>query len=462
MPVSTDDEGARFGAFARFHPARVRGHRHLLTGSAFLVAGAAIQALSGAVFWLIAAHLDSEDVVGAAGKLATSVLFVTYLAGLGLPVALARYATDASADSEVTFTRGALATTAAALVFGAAYVPLLHSSATGILSQLHPVLGPVLFAAMVVGAALSLIVDVRCMTARRWNLVLARISLVGLARFPLLLVARGLTGDSRSLWLFVAASGPVAISGVVGALFVPRIVGGRHRIGPSPKAARAAISYSAVNYLSTLAYQAPYFLLPVIVLAKVGDDTYASFNVAWGIVAVAFYVPTAIGQALLAEGGRDGAHLRYQLRLAMGLALGLMVSGSLVALVGNDVVTSVYGDGYRNAARILPAMVAAGVPWAVTSLYLSEVRILHRHVATVVITGTLTAAIVGPALWLVSRDGIDGAAASWLAGNLAAAIVATAAVAVTRRRVDADPALDEPVAMADATEVGISMAEHGA
>ena len=50
--------------------------------------------------------------------------------------------------------------------------------------------------------------------------------------------------------------------------------------------------------------------MPVIVLVNVDADDNASFYVAWGVAGLACYVPTAIGQALLTEGGRDGAHLR--------------------------------------------------------------------------------------------------------------------------------------------------------
>ena len=451
----------RFGAttLARLRPARAQGHRHLLTGSAVLVVGAAIQALSGAVFWLIAARLDAESIVGAGGKLFTSVLFVTYLAGLGLPVALARYAADRDPESDTTFTWAVLATIGTSLLFGTTYVALFHGSATGLLTEVNPVLGPLFFAVMVAGAALSLIVDVRCMTARRWNLVLARITIVGIARFPLLLLFQDVSPDHRAFWLFAAATGPVALSGLIGAWFVPHASGGRHRLGPMPDRTRAMVRYSAVNYVSTLAYQAPYFLLPVIVLANVADELYASFNVAWGIVAVAFYVPTAIGQALLAEGGRDGAHVHHQLRLAMYLALGLMTAGTLVAFVGSDLITSIYGAAYSEAADILPAMVAAGIPWAVTSLYLSEVRILHRHVATVAITGALTIGIVAPALVLVPEHELDGAKTAWLLGNIAAAIVAIVAVRLTRARNAEDPALTEPETAEDAAEVGITL-EH--
>ena len=447
----------------RLRAARSDKHKHLITGSAVLVVGAAIQAASGAIFWLIAAHLDSEHVVGAAGKLFTSVLFVTYLAGLGLPVALARYAADRSESSDVIFTRGVLATTAASVAGGLGYVALFHGSATGILtSAVNPVVGPLLFATMVIGAALSMIVDVRCMTARRWNFVMARMTVVGLCRFPLLFLFRHASDDSRSLWLFVAAAAPVALSGILGALFVPKVAGGTHRLGPKPAQYAQAVRYSGVNFVSTLAYQAPYFLLPVIVLAKVSNGSYASFNVAWGIVAVAFYVPTAIGQALLAEGGRDGAKVSAQLRLAMTLAVGLMVAAAAAAFVGNGVVTKVYGQPYHEAARILPVMVAAGIPWAITSLYLAEVRILHRHFATVAITGALTAAIVVPALFLVPDRGVDGASVSWFVGNLVAAAVAIAAVRFSRRSAIPDATLGDSATIVDVTEVGITMAEHTA
>ena len=62
---------------------RASGHRHLLTGSAALVLTAGVQALSGALFWLIAARVDDQTDVGHATALFTSVLFVAFVAGLG-------------------------------------------------------------------------------------------------------------------------------------------------------------------------------------------------------------------------------------------------------------------------------------------------------------------------------------------------------------------------------------------
>jgi O-antigen/teichoic acid export membrane protein len=409
----------------------VRGQRHLLTGSGVLVVGAGVQAVGGMVFSLIVAQVDTKAHFGDASALFTSVLFVTYLAGLGLPVALARYAADRSVGSHVLFAWGVLATSVGSVVAAAFYLSVVSPGAADVLWDWHPVGGFVLFALVVMGSAFSLIFDVRCMTMRRWNLVLWRIVVVAVAKVVLLPLGMGTI--HRPLLLFLYLGAPVAVSGFLGVAIVNRITGGRHRLSPLPATVRAATRYSGINYISTLGYQAPYFALPVIVLVNVDNTTNSSFYVAWGIVAIAFYVPYAIGQALLAEGGKDGAHLRSQMRLAMTLAVGLMAAGAVVTFLGKGVVVAAYGEEYADSARILPAMMVAGIPWAVSSLYLTEARVMHRNASTVIITVTLTLAIIVPALVLVPDVGLDGAARAWLGGNLFAAAVACVVTFFGRR-----------------------------
>ena len=347
---------------------RARSHRHLLAGSAALVVGAGVQAVTGAVFWLVAARIDTTDDIGRATALFTSTLFIAYLAGLGLQVSLARFAPDRSRESHLVFGWGILASVVAATVVSLGYLLVVDTEATRALTDWHPVGGPALFVTTSVGAALTLIVDVRWMTVRRWSLVLIRIGVVGLLRFPLLLVP---DGDTPTVHLFAVASVPLLVTGVAGVVAMPRVTGDRHRLFPLPETRRDAVRYSAVNYLSTLAYQAPQFVLPVIVLLSVDPDENAAFYVAWGITTVALYIPMAIGQALLAEGGKDGSELTGQVRVILLLTGGLMTAAAAVTYVGRDVVTSVYGSDYAEAADVLPALVAACVPWAITSVFLT-------------------------------------------------------------------------------------------
>jgi O-antigen/teichoic acid export membrane protein len=409
------------------------------------VLGAAVQGFGGLAFSVLVSKIDVKANFGDASALFTSVLFVTYLAGLGLPVALARYAADRDVDSHVVFAWGAIVTVPASVLASGLYLWLVDPGAADVLWDWSPVGGFVVFALVVLGSAFSLIIDVRAMTMRRWNLVLARICLVGVAKIALLPLFQG--GEHRALLIFLYLGGPVAVSGFVGMALINRITGGRHQLRPAPATARSATRYAAINYLSTLAYQAPYFALPVIVLKHVDSATNGSFYVAWGIVAIAFYVPSAIGQALLAEGGKGGAHVQAQMRLALGLAVALMAAGTLATFLGKGLVVAVFDESYREAAHILPAMMLAGIPWAITSLLLTEARVLHRHVATVAITVTLMLSIIVPALVLVpgtgERNGLDGASAAWLLGNVFAAVVAIVVTMISRRAASGHEATDE-------------------
>jgi O-antigen/teichoic acid export membrane protein len=409
---------------------RASGHRQLLTGSAALVLTAGVQAVSGALYWLIAARVDTQTDVGHATALLTSVMFVAFVGGLGQPVAAARYAAGRARSDHVLFAWGAIASAAATAVVGVVYLIVVSPTAVDELRRWHGALGPVLFAFLGVGTALSLLLDVRLMTQRRWGLVLARAVIVAVVRFPMLLVP---VDSDRAVWLLVVAALPTAISGYLGVMLLRHVTGDRHHLGPRPATTGAMVRYSLVNWASTLTYQAPTFAVPVIVLVHVTADLNASFYVAWGMAALAGYVPMAIGQALLAEGGRDGAHLRSQVRLAIVVAGGLMVLGTVIATVGRNVIVTLYGTEYQDAADIVPMLVAASIPWAVTSVYLTEARVRHRSGATVAITLALTIAILGPALILVPDHGLDGAAAAFLGGNLVAALVAVAAHITGRR-----------------------------
>src|SRR5690606_20530866 len=159
---------------------RASGHRHLLTGSAALVVTAGVQAVSGAVYWLIAARRDLQTDVGHATALFTSVVFVAFVAGLGQPVAAARYAAGRERSDHVLFAWGALATVVASAVFGIAYLVGISPGAVDELRDWHSTLGSLLFVVLVAGTALSLLLDVRLMTQRRWGLVVARSVIVAI------------------------------------------------------------------------------------------------------------------------------------------------------------------------------------------------------------------------------------------------------------------------------------------
>ncbi len=399
-------------------------HRHLIRGSAWLTLALGINALGGFFFWLGAARITDAGTVGRATALFTGLLFVNYLTSLGLPIALARYAPDRSTGSGGAFSLAATLSVASSIGGTLLLLVVAPGFLTGALGSHGRWLGALVLATSAAGMALALLVEVRLVAIRRGEWVLARAGAVAVGRLPLLAV--GAVRDDP-FWLFVAACAPIALSGFVGAAALVRAHGAGLRAALTTHRRGTAAHYAAVNWLGLLAAQGPQFALPIIVAANVEPSENAAFYVAWSITLIAFLLPQTLGQVLLVEGGRDG-DLVSQVRLT--LAIGFVVMAGLAALsvFGRSAVTAVYGDTYAAAANILPLLLVAGLPWAVTSSLLARVRVEQRAVATMAITATFAAGVLVPALVLTARGGVDGAARAWLIGNVLAVAMAAAVV----------------------------------
>ncbi len=392
----------------------------LLRGSIWVILSVAVGACTSTAFWLVAARLFSSSDVGRASGLFTSLLFVCFASGLGLPVAVSRFVAQSSLRSSSLFS-WALITSAAASVLGAlVYLGLVTSPSAALLDQLGW-LGPVIFAVTAVGGSLTLLFDVRLMAARRWGCTLARVGAVGICQLALLLTFEPIGPSDR--WLFLAAAGPIAASGFAGIGLLPRLVGESYRLRPRPRDAATVVRFASINYLATLASDAPRFMLPVVVLVNVPPSTNANFYVAWAVAAVAMLVPTTLGQVLLVEGSRGSAPPFQHLAVVAAVGMGAMALGSLVALGFQRFLVLLYGPAYERAGSLLPVLLAAGVPWALTSVLLADARVRQDHFATLLTTSVLSASVLVPAAFLVPRFGLAGASWPWLLGNVAAAAV---------------------------------------
>lgn len=408
-----------------------------MRGSSWLVATVAVTAASGFTFWVAAATLEDQDVVGEAAALFTSAMFVNYATNLGLPVALARYVVDDRRPTLRLYGLFTVASAATSLVAGALYVVLLEGDAKRSIESLGW-FGAATFVVVAVGCGLAVLVEVRLMALRRWGWVLGKVLLVAAGRVVLLVFRPD--GDP-AIWLFLAVAGPLALSGYLGLVVLRTSGHGPSRPWPLPSTTAPAVRLAGVNWAALLLAQGPQFALPVLVLRAVSSDENASFYVAFGVATVVFLLPHVIGQVLLVEGGRDGAELGSQLRLALLLSTALMVGIALVTWVGSGLVTAVYGEEYADAKEILPVLVGAGVLWALTSTCLARARVLEDSLSTMAITVAFALGTLVPAALLVPAHGGGGATAAWLFGNMVAAAVALATLARNppRRTTAPDP-----------------------
>jgi hypothetical protein len=293
--------------------------------------------------------------------------------------------------------------------------------------------GLFLFFLLVCGQSFAVLVEVRLVAMRRWGWVVSRVLLVSFVRFPLFLIP---PLRDNPIGLLVIMGGPPALSGFIGAVVLRRVTPREDRGGllPLPSEWPIALRFASVNYVGMLAAQAPQFVLPLIV-SKYEPAAYGAFYLAWTITTVVFLVPHATGQTVLAEASRDLARVGRQAKLGLLVAGGITSVMAVGAFVLAKPATARFfpGPAYDLTAEVLPRMVLAGVPWAVTAILLARVRVLHRYTATVVITVGFALCTLVPATIMAASSGVPGAADAWLFGNLAAAAVAVIATFSSRR-----------------------------
>jgi O-antigen/teichoic acid export membrane protein len=399
-----------------------RGEAVVLKGSLWMLMSVVVAAASAAAFWLVAARLFSRADVGAGSALFSSVIFTNFATGLGLPIVIARFASDDTAASRRLFSWCVVLTTLSSIVGTVAYIALVPQTSIRPLQEWGAVPGALMFFVLVAGASIAVLVDVRWMALRRWSLVLLRNALVGICRFLLLAIP---PVHNRALWVFLLSAAPPAASGFLGGAWLLA----RRAADPTmtPIAPRGEVTrFAAVNYLATLASQAALFALPVIVLVNVSAPSNASFFVAWSIVSVVFLLPVTVGQVLLIEGARTKDAFAGKVGVAFVVSIAVTAGALVLAVFGSQLVVVAYGHGYREAAHILPILMAAGLPWAFTATILSVSRVRKDNLETFVVTFVLAATVLVPAAIVVPRYGLNGASAAWLAGNAAASFTALA------------------------------------
>lgn len=403
----------------------------VVRGSSWFLVAVGVTAVGGFVAWALAARLQPPEVVGVASLLFALVMFVNYLTGMGLPVAVARYGHGPDDIVEPLWSWALLYTTVASAL-GAIGSVLLAPAILGagrldpLLSMGRPWAALLLFA-VVNGISLAALAEMRFVAMRAWGALLLRVVGFTLLRLPLLFVP---AIAARPLGLFLVIAGPPALSGwlAVGALAFRSAARRWGTVRIRPAGLGGAWRFATVNWLGMLAAQAPQFTMPLIVATAVTVDVNAAFYLAWSITMVVFLVPYTISQVTLSEASRVGGASDRAFRIGLLLSLVAMAVAAVGAWAFGGLATVVFGEDYRITGELLATLCAAGIPWAVTSMSLARVRALGASVATIVITVGFAALTVIPTAVLVRSSGVNGAATGWLAGNLVAAVLAVAVV----------------------------------
>jgi O-antigen/teichoic acid export membrane protein len=181
------------------------------------------------------------------------------------------------------------------------------------------------------------------------------------------------------------------------------------------------------HHLINLAQAVPSFLLPILVMARLGAPDSAYFYLTWMVASALFMVSPAVASALFAERANGAGARSGSVRRAAVIVAGVLALPLLVLLVARGRVLSVFGTEYADrGGDLLGILVLAAVPDAVTNIAVGCWRAESRLRRCLGINAVMATVCLGGSWLLLPPLGVRGPGVAWLAAQT----VGTAMVAV--------------------------------
>jgi O-antigen/teichoic acid export membrane protein len=405
-------------------PRRLFGTR-LYANAFYLWANSAVTSASGLIFWIVVARLYNAEDVGLAAAAVSALMLLGVMSSLGLGLGLIRFLPEAG-DRTVSilngsFTLGALAATAIAIIFLLG-LPIWSPSLAFLREQPLQFVLYTLFAIFVTVGSIQMQAFVALRRAE-FVLLASAAGIVLKLGLPVALAAFLAPFTIVGAW----ASGAV-LGVVVSSFWLLRRAHGTYwpAINLKRWPALNMLSYSFGNHISVLLLSAPDFLLPLIVVSRLGGETGAYFYVAWAVSMVIVTVPVALSLSLFSEGSHYRQRLHGDLWRALGTALVLSALAAGVLFVAADKLLLVFGGDYaREGKDVLRLLALAALPACVTNLYLGVERVRKALRRLILVSLVVAGMTLGGGYALLPSLGIKGVAIAWLAAQCMAAAIAT-------------------------------------
>jgi len=384
-----------------------------------LIATTALNAAFGLVYWVLAARLYPEDVVGAAAGAIAAMMFVTSIGWLGLQFVLIRFVPVAGDSTG----RLILSTYAAAGVVGMATAVLFLVAFAGPTGLAFVAAGPAAVAVFLTGSAAWIVFslqDPALIGLRRSGWVPVENAAFGALKAAILAIAAA-SGSAWAIfgsWVAAAA----VLAGIVNVLMFRKLV--PHAPHPAPgtlPGRRGLARFAAGQHGVAVLAAVPDTLVPLLVLGFLGPTSNAHYYAAWAIGFSLRLLAVNIANALLSEAARAQDELPALRRSATRLAVGVLVPLSLISIAGADIIMAVFGGGYEEGTGLLRIFALSLVPFGVVTGVLTVERVRQRSGIALVVVAVSTGVTIAADAILIPRLGIAGAGWGWLIGQVLAA-----------------------------------------
>ena len=375
-------------------------------GSAYLI---------GFFFWVLSARYYSAEDMGLASATISALVLTANIADLGLGFGLIRFLpgfSDKKGFINTCFTLAFFASVLAGIVFLAG----LNIWSPALLFLRNNPFYIAFFCLYIILSSISVMSDKVFIALRQVKFSFIR-SLVMILEIPLVIALAPLLGAAGILLATGVAVGISVACSLF--LFLPRI---QRPYFPWPTLHWEVITrifrYSIGNHLSWLLLYTPNWVLPLLVVNRLGPEQNAYFYISWtvGVTVVAIF--SSISYSLFAEGSHDEKRLFSLGISAFKLSLLLLVPVITLIFIGGSKLLLLFGPVYsEQGTGLLRLLALSALPASFNHIYITYKRVTKELRVVVGISGAIALLALGGSYLLLPRLGLIGPGWAYLGAH---------------------------------------------
>lgn len=400
----------------------------LLSNSVLMFATTLMMAGGGAVFWVLAARLQTPANVGVAGSLVAAADSIALFAQLGLNIAIVRTMQASTRKAADVLTASVVVAGAGAL-FALVYCLLLPLTSPKLATVLHSPLVIAIYCVLVAATAVNVLTDSVFLAINRlWDYLRLNgvVMAVGKCALPFALGGLGAMG------LYGSFGGAILVCGVASMWAIFRHLPGRRSFSPS-HAFLDSRRFAGAGYVTYVLTVLPLLVFPLLIINTRGSADAAAYFISYQLVTLLNAVILAVSNSTYAESERARAGRRRVVRKGGVTLVVCSVGGALAMFVLAPYFLMIFGEHYVDQGTTILRVLALATVGAAFN-YWSALRLrLSRHLTAMILVQLVSTAVMLVFAGLLVRYGAVWVAASWGIGHLVGGVLGYAASVTVAR-----------------------------
>lgn len=391
----------------------------LFRNATFITFSSLINAALGFVFWITVGRLYSVEDVGQITALMASLDLVILLSKFGFDYYLIRFLP--TNDRIKVFESSLTITTLIAFLVGMLYLMVVNQISIQLAFIRSPIWA-IIFLVVVLAYMISIITGIAFIAIRRGDFYFYQTTIMS-TRIILLFILAPL----GKMGIFISIGFAYMVASLFSLSLLKRF---NLSFGTSfsLKFIKNSLNFSFYNYVASILYALPNFILPILVLNILGAQDSARYYLSFTMGSLLLVIPTALSASLFVEGSH-GEDLRKNV-ISSSLAIYLLlIPTSLFLYFFGDFALGLLKKEYLESFDLLRMMTLSSLFFVVYIIFnsIQNVRIKVKSIALV--SSLRSILLLGSSYILISKYDLIGIGYAWIFTNgIVAALIISAFV----------------------------------